>query len=62
MKQKEFSAKEVGQLFHVTGSSIKNWVKRYKLPCTVTAGGHYKFTQENIDEIKLFIKDKWGLD
>lgn len=56
-----YSVKDLAKMFNVSNQTIKNWVERYNIPHQYTMGGHLRFTDESINEIKELLKQKYNM-
>lgn len=56
-----YTTSDLAKIFKVNGVTITNWVKKYDIPHSTTLGGHMRFTDESIEEIKKLIKEKYNL-
>lgn len=61
-KTTEKTTMDLSRLLCVSKSTILRWIQKYNLPCEITPGGHSRFTDEQIKEIKQILKHKWGLE
>ena len=63
MKNNEelLSMKMVAEKFGVTPITIKNWVYKYELPHHKTAGGHFIFTESQVEAVREMLLNKFGL-
>lgn len=49
MNNKLYRTKEAAQYLGVSRSSLINWIRQGLIPGGATPGGHYRFTQEQLD-------------
>lgn len=60
-EQKFYSPAEAGRILGVSFQTIKNWIKKYGIPCERTNCGYYKLTNDNIEQIREILKGKYGI-
>ena len=60
-KRNYFRMKEVAEMFNITTATLRNWIKKYSIQTQMTAGGCKRFTQEEIEQIRKLIEEKYKL-
>jgi predicted site-specific integrase-resolvase len=61
MEEKVYKVSDLAKMFNVNGETIKNWTKKYDIHFTVTAGGHWRYDEESINEINNIINERYNL-
>ncbi len=51
-RQRYLLGSEVAELLHVSPKTVARWAKEGKLPCMRTLGGHRRYPEREIQELR----------
>ena len=56
-----YKTTDLAKIFKVSLETIKNWTKKYNIPCERTLGGHLRYSDESIEYINNLLREKYNL-